>query len=137
MPQFFLHPLCCACIVPVFICPSLYCRLPLPPVQAMELNPLAAQNADLSHDYEDIRKYSAVSPPSAKGPAAGYDCNVVHCNEATAPVGKSATSDGNYDVINPFGGAIANSVPMMLQGQRSVKPLEPEEASIYTDIKSE
>ncbi len=99
------------------MCPD--CRLPSPPVQAIELNPLAAQNVDLGHDYEDIGKYSAASLPAGKpttGDAAQYDeviapagkptGDAAQYDEVPAPAGKPG--DGDYDVVEhpvPTGGA--------------------------------
>ncbi len=97
-------------------------RLPPPPVQAMELNPLAAQKADQSCDYEDIYTYIAAAsppPPSAGGPATGEGYNVLQFSKATAlpgkptssdvaqysevmaPAGKPAACDGDYDIVKP------------------------------------
>ncbi len=110
------------------MCPD--CRLPSPPVETVELNPLAAQTADLGHDYEDIRKYSAANPPAGKdvaqyseviapaGNAAQYSeviapagkpttGDAAQYDEVPAPAGKPAAGDGDYDVVEhpvPTGG---------------------------------
>ncbi len=68
------------------------CRLLSPPVQAM---PLAAQKADLGHEYEEV---SVALQPSRR-PTGDF----VQNSEATLPIEKPTASDGDYDVVKPCG----------------------------------
>ncbi len=76
----------------------LYYRLSSPPVQGMELNLFASQSLDLSHDYEDIRRYSELGRPPAIRPRTG---DPVPYSEVAVPAGKPTPGDGVYDIVKP------------------------------------
>ena len=74
------------------------CRLPSPPVQTVELNPLAV-GAAVGHEYEDLEKYTATIPLAA----SGDEYEVVKCHDYDAVQHSAAAGQvgggGGYDDI--------------------------------------